>query len=277
MSSTSLSAGGALSIVPTAVLAGVLVFFLVLAVVGIFVVVVVANRADPDPAGRRPLVVYYFAVSFFAVFATLFGSFGVIDALVQLIGNHAATSGLALHPIGDAVARAAVVSGIFVVIGATLLTTHFPRGLALAEGADSRRGPAGRVAQSYVAAVTFVAVFIASGAAVVLVYQVVQILGPGVFELSGTRVDALRVVLGALYLVLAAGIVAAFHVSLLPPDLRSIGPGRPPSPSAPYAGAGGAGSTQAGGFAPGPPAPVAHGAPPPPPPTTPDQSPWSAT
>ena len=161
---------------------------------------------------------------------------------MQLIGNHPPTNGLALHPVGDAVARAAVITAIVTVIGTILLSTHLPRGLALAEGADSRRGPAGRVAQSYVASVTFVSVFIASASAVVLVYRVVQILGPGVFELSGTRVDALRVVLGALYLVLAAGVVAAFHVSLLPPELRAIRPVRPPTRPPPPPGADWAGS-----------------------------------
>jgi hypothetical protein len=231
MTSASLSAGGALSIVSTVLLGGMLVFFLILAVIGIFVVVVVANRADPDPAGRRPLVVYYFAVSFFAVFAVLFGTFGMVDALVQLIGSHPPTPGSALHPIGDAVARATVLSGIFTLIGASLLVSHLPRGLTLAEGADSRSGPGGRVAQSYVTSVAFLSVFVGAGAGIVLLYRVVQILGPGVFQLSGTRVDALRVVLGALYLLLAAGFVAAFHVGLLPPDIRGMRPGRTPTPA----------------------------------------------
>ena len=66
------------SIMPFALLGTVGVFFGVLAVIGIFVVVVVANRADPDPAGRRPLTVYCFGVSFFSVFAILFGSFGIV-------------------------------------------------------------------------------------------------------------------------------------------------------------------------------------------------------
>ncbi|HEY3941569.1 MAG TPA: hypothetical protein VGL60_03720 [Acidimicrobiales bacterium] len=235
MTSGDLATGGALSIVPLGLLEAVLVFFVLLAAVGIFVVVVVANRADPDAAGRRPLAVYYFGVSFFAAFAVLFGSFGVVDALVQLIGNHGPVAGVAaLHPVGDAVARAAVVTGIFTVIGAGLLASHLPRGLALAEGADSRLGPSGRVAQSYATSVAFVAVFVAAGAAVVLIYQVVRILGPGVFELAGTRIDALRLVISALYLVLAASLLAAFHIGLLPPDIRGIRAALPGPPAPPY-------------------------------------------
>ena len=41
----------------------VLLALFVLSIIGVFVIIVVANRADPDPTGRRPQAVYYFAVS----------------------------------------------------------------------------------------------------------------------------------------------------------------------------------------------------------------------
>jgi hypothetical protein len=210
--------------VSSAVLGAVLIFFAIAAVIGVFIIIVVANRADPDPSGRRPLVVYYFGVSFFAVFAVLFGSFGIVTALVQLIGSHSGSAGGAIHPIGDAVARSVVLSGIVTAVGGTLLYTHLPRGLGLSGGADARRGPAGRVAQSYAAAVAFVSVAVAAASSIVLVYEVVQILGPGVFLLSGTRVDGSRIALPALYLALASGLLAVAHIRLLPPDVRGFSP-----------------------------------------------------
>jgi hypothetical protein len=226
------SAVPGVNVAPLALLGVILFLFVVLAVVGIFVVIVVANRADPDPAGRRPLVVYFFAVSFFSAFAVLFGTFAIVESLVQLIGGHAAGFSGAIHPVGDAVARGAVLSSLITLVAGALLVTHLRRGLALAEGADSRRGPAGRAAQSYVSAVAFLAVLIATVATIVLLYQVIRILGPGVFILRGTRVDALRVVVPALFLAAAAGGLAIAHLRLLPPDVRRFRAGpRPPGPA----------------------------------------------
>jgi hypothetical protein len=239
------------SLVSAAALVVLLVVFAVLAVIGIFVIIVVANRADPDPSGRRPLVVYYLAVSFFAVFAVLVGTFAAVTSLSELIGTHVGSSGAAIHPLGDAVARSVVLAGLVAAIGTILLVTHVPRGLGLSGGADGRRGPAGRVAQSYATSVAFVAVAIASVSAIVLIYEVVRILGPGVFLLSGNRVDGLRTVVPAAYLMLASILLAVVHIRLLPPDVRGFVPfsrgATPPGPSTP------AGQPLAGSMAPGAP------------------------
>jgi hypothetical protein len=146
------------SIVPAALLSVVAGSFLLLAILAILVVLVVANRADPDVTGRRPLAVYFFGVSFLALFATLFGSFAIVLGLVQLIGHHAGFSqSSALHPVGDAVARVAIVSGIITVVALAVLVVHIRRALEVSGRADPRTGPLGRVAQSYVASVSFVA------------------------------------------------------------------------------------------------------------------------
>ncbi len=63
-------------------------FFGLSAIPAVFVVIVVANRADPDPSGRRPLAVYLFGVSFFPTFVVLFGTFAMVLGLVQLMGSH---------------------------------------------------------------------------------------------------------------------------------------------------------------------------------------------
>src|SRR3954467_5220220 len=112
-------------------LSGVLsIVFLVVAVIlllpvligGIFVVVVVANRAEPDPSGRRPALVYSLGVAFLTLFTTLFAATAVVAALCRLIGsNHGGGftgfvgsegSGGHQHPLGDSVARQAVLSAI---------------------------------------------------------------------------------------------------------------------------------------------------------------------
>src|SRR3954465_11176033 len=86
----------------------------------VLVILIVANRADPDPTGRRPAVVYSFAVSFIAMFVTLFSTFVIVAQLWSLIGSHHTSTGsdqldsllsqsssapVAKHPYGDSVAR----------------------------------------------------------------------------------------------------------------------------------------------------------------------------
>ncbi|HXQ59192.1 MAG TPA: hypothetical protein VN799_03810, partial [Acidimicrobiales bacterium] len=176
-----------------------------------FVVIVVASRAEPDPTGRRPLAVYLFGVSFFSIFVALFGTFAIVLGLVQLIGSHPGVSNGSLHPVGDAVARVVVLGGIIVVVAVLLLVTMLRRGLSLPELAQDPPGPVRRVAQSYAASVSFASVLIGAVSLVVFVYEVCRILAPGVFELSGSRVGAARVLISSLYLTFASAAIVAFH------------------------------------------------------------------
>jgi len=235
--------GGGLSIIPIALEIAVGVFFGLAAIVAVFVVIVVANRAEPDPSGQRPLAVYLFALSFFSVFIVLFGTFAIVLGLVQLIGSHPVTISLSKHPVGDAVARTVVLGGIIVAVAAVILQTSLRRAMELPEVAHNQSGPVGRVAQSYGASVSFLGVFIAAVSLIVFVYEVFRILAPGVFELAGPRVGAARVLLSALYLAFASSALVAAHARLLPAGdrrpLRTGGDtgsvGYPPaSPPAPY-------------------------------------------
>ena len=104
--------GGGLSIIPIALAIAVGLFFGLSGILAVFVVIVVANRAEPDPTGERPLAVYLFAVSFFSMFVVLFGTFAMVLGLVQLIGSHPAVASVSKHPVGDAVVRTVVLGEI---------------------------------------------------------------------------------------------------------------------------------------------------------------------
>jgi len=213
---TTVLSGGGLSIIPAALAIAAGVFFGLAAIVAVFVVIVVANRADPDPTGRRPLAVYLFGVSFFSIFVVLFGSFAIVLGLVQLIGSHPGVVSVSKHPVGDSVARVVVLGGIIVAVAALLLLTSLRRGLSLPEVLQGQPGPVDRVVQSYAASVSFVCVIISAVSLVVFVYEVFRILAPGVFELTGTRVAAARVLLAALYLTFASAAIVAAHARHLP-------------------------------------------------------------
>jgi hypothetical protein len=230
--------GGGLSIVPVAVAIAAGVFFGLIALVSIFVIIVVANRADPDPTGRRPMSVYLFGVSFFSIFVALFGSFAMVLGLVQLIGSHQGGQPTgSLHPVGDAVTRVVVLGAIIVAVAALLLVTSLRRGLSLPELTQDPPGPVGRVARSYAASVSFASVLIAAISLVVFLYEVFRILAPGVFELSGSRVNAARVLLSTLYLTFASAAIVAFHARLVSTrgwarargtDVATVPEGQPP-------------------------------------------------
>jgi hypothetical protein len=239
---------GGLSFIPTVLAVVVGAFFVLAAFAGIFVVIVVANRADPDPTGRRPVAVYLFGVSFFSVFVVLFGSFAIVLGLVQLIGSHPAVQSAVQHPVGDAVVRVVVLAGLIVGVAVVLLLVHLRPALRLPEVAHGAPGPTARVAQSYAASVSFVSVFIGAVSIIVFLYDVFRILAPGVFQLTGSRVDAARALLAALYLALASAAVVYVHARLLPSNGFSLT--ARPSADPDY-----------GGFAPPPPPPPPPGAP----------------
>ena len=66
----------------------ILAVMIVFSLIGVFVIVVVANRADPDPRGRRPQSVYYFVVSFVTLAIAVIGSAVVVTGVDVLVGNH---------------------------------------------------------------------------------------------------------------------------------------------------------------------------------------------
>ena len=195
----------------------VLAVFAFMAIVGLFIIIVVANRADPDPSGRRPQSVYYFAVSFVTLVTTIVGSIVVFVSLVQLIGHH--SSG-----VGDATARAVVLGGLILLASAVLLRTHLRRGVSLV-GSETT-SPSRRVAQSYVSAVAFLSILILLVVSILVIYLVFILAGPGVFGSFGGRTTDFRVLLDAVFVGAVAAFVLRSHQNLVSPGLELFGSSR---------------------------------------------------
>lgn len=200
-----------------------------LGTVGLFVVIVVANRAEADPTHRRPLAVYLFGASFVTIWTALIGSVAIVASLVELIGSHPATFSQAIHPVGDASARGAVLGAIVLLVSVAILVTHLRAGMRLALATDPESPLTRRVGQSYVAAVAFVSVLVTAIAVVVVAYAIFQLIAPGVFLSSG-RIPTLRMLLDALYVALAAGALVWTHLRL--PVSPMAKPASVPPPSA---------------------------------------------
>jgi len=219
---TNTSSGSALvssgsSLLPIAsIVVEILSLFVGVAIIGLFIIIVVANRADPDATGHRPQSVYFFAVSFVTLVTTIIGSIVVVFSVVDLIGHHSAG-------IGNAVARAAVIGGLITLLSGALLWTHLRRGVALV-GPDAT-SPSRRVAQSYVSAVAFLSVLILLVVSILAVYLLFALGGPGVFGSFGGRTPALRDLIDAVYVGLVAVTVLLTHRNLVTPGLQFFGGG----------------------------------------------------
>jgi len=218
------------------------VLFIPLVFGAIFVVVVVANRADPDPTARRPVAVYAFAVAFVTLFVTLFATTGLIASLAQLIGDHSRSisssqpiinfggpSGKSLHPVGDAVARGSVLSIIVALVAGAIYFRHRHRGDDAAAGTAPVE-PAARVQSSYVAAVSFVCVVLTVLGTIVVCYDVFRLIAPGVFApgLNDGRETVLRSLLPAAWLAVLAQGIRRRHLDRWRARLATAAPLAPP-------------------------------------------------
>ena len=113
------------------------------------IIIIVANRAEPDQRGLRSQSVYLFGMSFVSLQLTFAGSVLIVTSLFSVIAPH-------YSPLTNAVAREVVIGSLFVVLfGATLLL-HLRRGIETARGDGVVAGPNMRVMQSYAAVVGFI-------------------------------------------------------------------------------------------------------------------------
>jgi hypothetical protein len=190
-------------------------FFFFMAIIGLVIIIVVANRADPDPSGRRPQSVYYFAVSFVTLVTSIVGSIVVFVSLIQLIGHHS-------PGIGNATARSVVLGGLITIASVILLRIHLRRGVDLVDSEVTN--PSRRVAQSYVSAVSFLSILILLVVTIFVAYLIFVLAGPGVFGSLGGRTSALRALLDALFVGALAGFVLYTHRNLVAPGLQFLRP-----------------------------------------------------
>jgi hypothetical protein len=198
----------------------VVVLLFALSLIGVFVIIVIANRADPDPSGRRPQSVYYFIVSFVTLSVAILGSAVIVAGVASLVGHHS-------NAASNAAARAIVFGALATLVGVFLLVTHLRRGLDLARADSEPPGPSRRVGQSYVSSVAFVSVVSLLVLFVFIVYLIFALVAPGVFGSLGGQADTARAIVVALYLWVAAIVVWSTHHNLLSPGLDVFGRPRP--------------------------------------------------
>jgi hypothetical protein len=211
---TSIPASGAGSIVSVlAVLVSVLEFLSIASFVGVLIIAVVANRAEPDPSGRRPQSVYCFAVSFVTILLAVFSATLGMVAIVSMIGSNGSDM---------PATRLAVIALLFLLVSLGLLLTHLRRGVDLAVSSESPASPSTRVGQSYVAAISFIAVLIVILMSVTAVYLALNLISPSVFGVPGGRGSITRVLVDVAFLGACALAILRTHRNLIPPGFHLL-------------------------------------------------------
>ena len=185
------------------------------------VLVIVANRAEPDPRGMRPTTVYLFGMSFVTLQLTFAGSVLIMTALFSLIAPH-------YSPMGNGVAREVVIGALFVVIAGSVWVLHLRRGIEAAGGDAGPVQPNTRVMNSYAGVVAFVFLLELVFSFGIAVYLVLALIAPGVFgSIGSSRSGTLSLLLDLVYIMVASAIILMIHANLGP----SVFPSRPARPS----------------------------------------------
>ena len=190
----------------------VLAVMILVSLVGIIIITVVANRADPDPTGRRPQSVYFFVVAFVTITTAITGSAIVVATILGFTAHHSLDASHALT-------RLLLASMLVTVVSAVLLSVHLRRGLLLARADPSATSPSKRVGQSYVSAVAFVSILVVLVTSITSIYLVFAIISPSTFGSFGGKGWAIRILVETAYLGAVAAFVVWRHSSLLTPGL----------------------------------------------------------
>ncbi|HTU36406.1 MAG TPA: hypothetical protein VMF35_00225 [Acidimicrobiales bacterium] len=179
------------------------------------IILLVANRAEPDLRGMRPTSVYLFGMSFVTLQLTFAGSVVIISSLFSVIAPH-------YTPLTNSVARSVVIGALFVVLAGATLLLHLGRGIETARGDGEPSGPNLRVMQSYAGVVSFIyflQLIISMGVGIYLVFALIA---PGVFgSIGSSRSGTLALLLDIVYVMLASAYIVAAHSSLGPSALQA--------------------------------------------------------
>jgi hypothetical protein len=184
------------------------------------VILIVANRAEPDERGQRSHSVYLFGMSFVTLQLTFAGTVVIVTSIFSVIAPHVA-------PLTNSLARSIVIGGLVVVLFGAVLLLHLGRGIEVARGDGGVTGPNLRCMQSYAGVVSFIYLLQLIVALAVSIYLVFALIAPGVFgSIGSSRSGTLALLLDLVYVMLASGYILLAHSSLGP---TAVPTRRPPT------------------------------------------------
>ncbi len=187
-----------------------------------YVIIVVANRAEADPTGKRPMAVYFFGGAFATLWLAYIGLIITVVSLINLIGKNVAYSFNESHPVGDAAIRGVTIGLLFFLIAGYAHYIHRRRGLELAASESDPASPTKRVARSYVAVVSFISVVILIVMTFAFLYTALSLIAPGVYH-GPHFTNGLKGLLAEAFIFVLTGAIFWTHQSLAPSALQLFG------------------------------------------------------
>ncbi len=186
-----------------------------------YIIIVVANRSEPDPTGKRPMAVYFFGGSFLTLWVAYLGLVEVVVSLVSLIGTNVEFNFTReQHPVGDSAIRGISIGLILFLVAGYAHYQHRRRGLELAASESDASSPTKRVARSYVAVVSFVATLIAIIMSCAFIYTTLTLLAPGIYHGASNRTATAKGMLVEAFVLVLSGLVFWSHQNLAPGAMR---------------------------------------------------------
>jgi hypothetical protein len=153
-----------------------------------YIIIVVANRADPDPTGNRTSAIYHVGSAFLTLWLEVAGAITVLATLFSLIGSGGN---------GDDTVRGITIGLLLFLVGGFVSHTQRRKALFLAASDSDEASPSKRVVRSYAAVVSFISVIVMVVAMLATVWGVLGLIAPGVYETGSRTLDA-RVLLDEL-------------------------------------------------------------------------------
>jgi hypothetical protein len=196
----------------------VLALLIVLASVGsivTYVIIVVANRAEPDPSGNRTNAIYHVGTAFVALWLEIAGVITIFVTLFALIGAGSRTRfSTEIHPLGDSTVRGITIGLLLSIVGGLTALTHRAKAIELARNDEVVASPSKRVLRSYAAVVSFICVIVVVVTLLAIAWSLLGLIAPGVYQ-TGSRTVDLRLLLDEVTVLAVFSWVFMTHRSLV--------------------------------------------------------------
>ncbi len=180
-----------------------------------YIIIVVANRADPDPTGRRTSAIYHVGTAFIALWLEIAGVITIFATLFALIGAGGTTYfSTEVHPLGDSTIRGITIGLLLAIIGGYTALTHRAKAIGLAESDEAEASPSRRVVRSYAAVVSFISVLVVVITLLAFVWSFLGLIAPGVYQ-AGSRTGDVRLLLDELTVLAVFSWVFSTHRRLV--------------------------------------------------------------
>jgi hypothetical protein len=180
-----------------------------------YIIIVVANRAEPDPTGRRTRAIYHVGTAFIALWLEIAGVITIFVTLFALIGAGSGPNFSGeVHPLGDSTIRGITIGLLLSIIGGYTALTHRSRAIELAGSDGSEASPSARVVRSYAAVVSFISVLVVVVTLLAIVWALLGLIAPGVYQ-AGSRTGDVRLLLDELTVLAVFSWVFSTHRRLV--------------------------------------------------------------